>query len=339
MVSRRLHRGGCLLFLRSDSPASSCSRPLIQFPVCFVALFHKNAQEIASIWTAQNFFRARTPTMQPISRVAGVRRRRLMRSLRARVAALHFVNGALGASLVRVRERHDALRARCSQWRTALRDWERRQNEQRERCYHAIVERAWHDACMWAWKHACSRLEVEGQLVPEAGGRFSAFVCPVTWTAFSDPVIAADGHSFERAYIEAWFRAGHRTSPLTGCILPHTNLLPNHALRNAIDNWRTYCEERGQTWASAAVQVTKEPLRRPSHEDLATPAAPAAAAEEDVERPIVAPEIQNPDLGNEILDLSVWAVICAMLAFLGVNIYCLAYAFFGPIRLTSPWGY
>ena len=91
------------------------------------------------------------------------------------------------------------------------------------------------------------------------------------------------------------------------------------------------------------MQGTKEPLRRPSHEDLATPAAQAAAAEEDVERPIVAPEIQdeiqNPDLGKEILDLSVWAVICAMLAFLGVNIYCLAYAFFGPIRLTSPWGY
>lgn len=278
------------------------------------------------------------------SRDAGVRRRRLMRSLRARVAALHFVNGALGASLVRVRERHDALRARSSQWRTALRDWERRQNEQRERCYHAIVERAWHDACKWAWEHACSRLEVEGPLVPEAGGRFSAFVCPVTWEAFSDPVTAADGHSFERAYIEAWFRAGHRTSPLTGCILPHTNLLPNHALRNAVDNWRTYCEERGQTWASATVQVTKEPLRHPCNQDVATPAEPAAAADEEhVERPIVAPE-NHPEIhpardgeGDLIFDLSVGAVFCVLLAFLGVHVYCLIYALFGPIRLTSPW--
>ena len=278
---------------------------------------------------------------QPISRDAGVRRRRLMRSLRARVAALHFVNGALGASLVRVRERHDALRARCSQWRTALRDWERRQNEQRERCYHAIVERAWHDACKWAWEHACSRLEVEGPLVPEAGGRFSAFVCPVTWEAFSDPVAAADGHSFERTYIEAWFRAGHRTSPLTGCILPHTNLLPNHALRNAVDDWRTYCEKRGQTWASATVQVTEEPLRHPCNQDVATPAEPAAAADEEhVERPIVAPEIHPARDGKEelIFDLSVGAVFCVLLAFLGVHVYCLIYALFGaPIRLTSLW--
>jgi hypothetical protein len=177
--------------------------------------------------------------------------------------------------------------------------------------------------------------------VPEAGGRFSAFVCPVTWEAFSDPVTAADGHSFERTYIEAWFRAGHRTSPLTGCLLPHTNLLPNHALRNAVDDWRTYCEKRGQTWASATVQVTEEPLRHPCNQDVATPAEPAAAADEEhVERPIVAPEIHPARDGKEelIFDLSVGAVFCVLLAFLGVHVYCLIYALFGaPIRLTSLW--
>jgi hypothetical protein len=53
-----------------------------------------------------------------------------------------------------------------------------------------------------------------------------------------DPVVVADGHSYERASIEAWFGRGTRTSPLTNAELPHTNLLPNHALRCAIQAWR-----------------------------------------------------------------------------------------------------
>jgi uncharacterized protein len=31
-----------------------------------------------------------------------------------------------------------------------------------------------------------------------------------------NPVIAADGHSYERGAIERWFSTGHNTSPLTG---------------------------------------------------------------------------------------------------------------------------
>lgn len=31
-----------------------------------------------------------------------------------------------------------------------------------------------------------------------------------------DPVLAADGFSYERAAIEDWFAKGHRTSPKTG---------------------------------------------------------------------------------------------------------------------------
>ena len=29
-----------------------------------------------------------------------------------------------------------------------------------------------------------------------------------------DPVIAADGHSYDRAQIEGWFATGKRTSPM-----------------------------------------------------------------------------------------------------------------------------
>ncbi|CAK9113210.1 U-box domain-containing protein 70 (OsPUB70) (Plant U-box protein 70) (Receptor-like cytoplasmic kinase 197) (OsRLCK197) [Includes: E3 ubiquitin ligase (RING-type E3 ubiquitin transferase) [Durusdinium trenchii] len=49
-----------------------------------------------------------------------------------------------------------------------------------------------------------------------------------------DPVVAADGVSYERYAIELWWRNGHHSSPLTNLPLEHAMLLPNQALRNLI---------------------------------------------------------------------------------------------------------
>ena len=59
------------------------------------------------------------------------------------------------------------------------------------------------------------------------------FLCPITMTTFCDPVIAADGHSYERSAIEAWLQH-HNTSPLTNLQLPHKHLVPNRAIKSAI---------------------------------------------------------------------------------------------------------
>ena len=64
-----------------------------------------------------------------------------------------------------------------------------------------------------------------------------AFICPISGGLFADPVIAADGHTYSRGLISRWFRT-HRTSPLTNEVLAHTELVPNHSLRKAIDEWR-----------------------------------------------------------------------------------------------------
>ena len=48
-----------------------------------------------------------------------------------------------------------------------------------------------------------------------------------------DPVLAADGYTYERSAIERWFRAGHRSSPMTNAVLTSTTLHSNHALRSA----------------------------------------------------------------------------------------------------------
>ena len=64
-----------------------------------------------------------------------------------------------------------------------------------------------------------------------------AFVCPITHDVLVEPVSTADGHTYSRAAIEQWLD-DHNTSPATGAVLAHRDLVPNHALRNAIIEWR-----------------------------------------------------------------------------------------------------
>ncbi|EQC28379.1 hypothetical protein SDRG_13926 [Saprolegnia diclina VS20] len=61
-----------------------------------------------------------------------------------------------------------------------------------------------------------------------------AVMCPITRQVMLDPVVAMDGHSYERSAIEAWLTArAVPTSPLTNEPLPSTQLLPNTALKKA----------------------------------------------------------------------------------------------------------
>ena len=50
----------------------------------------------------------------------------------------------------------------------------------------------------------------------------------------NEPCLAADGHVYERASIEQWFRTGARTSPVTNGRLAHTTLTPVHAIKSMI---------------------------------------------------------------------------------------------------------
>ena len=61
-----------------------------------------------------------------------------------------------------------------------------------------------------------------------------AYLCPITMDPMEDPVMAAEGHSYEKSEISAWFALGNNPSPKTGAALRHQFLTPNHALRNAI---------------------------------------------------------------------------------------------------------
>ena len=64
-----------------------------------------------------------------------------------------------------------------------------------------------------------------------------AFEC----TLMDDPVVAADGHTYNRVEIEKWLKE-HDTSPLTHEPLESKALFPNMAIRRQINAWR---EEHG----------------------------------------------------------------------------------------------
>ncbi|KAI3757651.1 hypothetical protein L6452_05194 [Arctium lappa] len=68
----------------------------------------------------------------------------------------------------------------------------------------------------------------------------SYFVCPIFQEVMKDPYIAADGFTYEADAIKGWLNSGHKTSPMTNLELDHCDLLPNHALSYAIQEWQQH---------------------------------------------------------------------------------------------------
>ena len=69
-------------------------------------------------------------------------------------------------------------------------------------------------------------------------------VCPITQAIMSDPVMAADGFTYERAAITDWLE--HKdTSPITGAALANTTLTPNRAVKKIAEWFMLTCEEAG----------------------------------------------------------------------------------------------
>ncbi|KAM6307514.1 WD repeat, SAM and U-box domain-containing protein 1 isoform 2-T2 [Aegotheles albertisi] len=63
------------------------------------------------------------------------------------------------------------------------------------------------------------------------------FLCPITRELMKDPVIAADGYSYEREAMENWISNKRRSSPMTNLPLPSLMLTPNRTLKMAIGRW------------------------------------------------------------------------------------------------------
>ena len=62
------------------------------------------------------------------------------------------------------------------------------------------------------------------------------FLCPIMQTPMRDPVVTADGHTYDRANIQRWFDQGKRTSPMTNRALENRSVLPNFALKSLMND-------------------------------------------------------------------------------------------------------
>ncbi|XP_050249613.1 U-box domain-containing protein 33-like isoform X2 [Quercus robur] len=66
----------------------------------------------------------------------------------------------------------------------------------------------------------------------------SYFLCPISQDIMQDPHVATDGFTYEAEVLREWFDSGHDTSPMTNLKLENCNLVPNYALRSAIQEWQ-----------------------------------------------------------------------------------------------------
>lgn len=64
--------------------------------------------------------------------------------------------------------------------------------------------------------------------------KIEAFICPITLEKFTNPVIAADGHTYEKKAILQWLET-HNTSPLTGQKLTSKLIVNNFALKDCME--------------------------------------------------------------------------------------------------------
>ncbi|CAF4124222.1 unnamed protein product, partial [Adineta steineri] len=65
-----------------------------------------------------------------------------------------------------------------------------------------------------------------------------ALICPITLELFHDPVMAQDGHTYERKAIEEWIRK-YGTSPLTNQQLSLEHLVSKHTIKKVTDHFET----------------------------------------------------------------------------------------------------
>lgn len=67
----------------------------------------------------------------------------------------------------------------------------------------------------------------------------SALTCPITLELFIDPVVADDGHTYERSAIIEWIKNHHETSPMTRQTIKLKDLKPNNIIKQLADQYRS----------------------------------------------------------------------------------------------------
>ena len=90
--------------------------------------------------------------------------------------------------------------------------------------------------------------------------------CPITGFPMVDPVVAADGHTYERTAIARWLATSNK-SPMTGSILPHKELVTNYGLVSSVQE--SAAAAAAQTM-SMMIMMKNHPQKSPSELSLSS---------------------------------------------------------------------
>ena len=95
--------------------------------------------------------------------------------------------------------------------------------------------------------HETERNERLRKELDDVRGRCPApetLICPITTLVMVDPVVAADGFTYEREAIERWLE-NHNSSPTTNAALAHTGLTSNQTVRSLVRSFLDNCARTG----------------------------------------------------------------------------------------------
>lgn len=81
------------------------------------------------------------------------------------------------------------------------------------------------------------------------------FCCPITKCRFEDPVVASDGHTYERSAIAATMQEGNGLSPLTRARL-ESSLFPNQALLRRMRSYQAETLQIGRLAVASGSHAT-----------------------------------------------------------------------------------
>ena len=94
-----------------------------------------------------------------------------------------------------------------------------------------------------------------------------AFTCPITLETFKEPVIAADGHTYEKKEILKWLES-HDTSPKTGQKLTSKLVMNNFALKDSMEETSARLNKQEQALKQLKDRLQEERASRWSWWDL-----------------------------------------------------------------------
>ena len=111
------------------------------------------------------------------------------------------------------------------------------------------------------------------------------YLCPILRELMTDPVVAADGHTYERRAIKRWIK-NEGTSPMTRARISDKSVIPNQALKQVIEAFvKAENDKYDQMLKHLQSEVAKLKVENAAHAAAASASASASAGAREATKP------------------------------------------------------